>query len=97
MEVGQLPVGGAEGLGVGIADARDDVPVVARAAEGERCAGGDDVESPLRVEVVAEREQIGLVGAAAVVEHEESRRVADGRPLAVCEVGHSGSRTRAGS
>jgi hypothetical protein len=77
-----------EGLGVGIADARDDVPVVARSAEGERRARGDDVESPLRVEVVPEREQIGLVGATAVMEHEEPCRGADGRPLAVCQIGH---------
>ena len=63
---------GVEGVGVGIADARDDVPVVARPARDlQRRARGDDVEPPLGVEHVGEAEQVVLVGAAAVVEDEQ--------------------------
>ena len=56
VEGGELRVGGVEGVGVGIADARHDVPVVAGPArQRQRRARRDDVQPPLRVEHVAER------------------------------------------
>ena len=45
-----------------------DVPVVTRPPrQGEGRAGADHMQSPLRIEHVAQTEQIDLVGAAAVV------------------------------
>jgi hypothetical protein len=46
------------------------------------------VQSSLRVEHVAEREQIQLVGATTMVEHEQAIRLAVRRPLAEFELGH---------
>ena len=62
-----------KGLGVGVADAGNDVPVVARqAGERQRGARRDDVQAAFRVERVGEAEQVVLVGAAAVVEDEQA-------------------------
>ncbi len=81
---GELAVGGVEGVVVGVADARHDVPVVAGPArELQRRPRGDDVQPPLRVEHVGEAEQVVLVRAAAVVEDEQAGGVAAGGPLAV--------------
>ena len=72
-----------EGVTVRIADARDDVPVVTRpAGSSKRSPRSDDVQPPARVENVAEREQVELVRAAAVVQDEEPGRIALGRTLA---------------
>ena len=66
--------------GSGIADARHDVPVVARPARQlQRAARGDDVQPALGVEHVGEAEQVVLVGAAAVVEDQQPVGVAGGR------------------
>ena len=57
---------------VRVADARHDVPVIARPAGiCERRARGDDVQPALGVEHVGEAEQVVLVGAAAVVEDQQ--------------------------
>ena len=77
-------VGGAERVGSGIADARHDVPVLARpAGDVQRPARRDDVQPPLGVEHVGEAEQVVLVGAAAVVEDEQALGRAGGGALAV--------------
>ena len=77
-------VGGVERVGVGVADARHDVPVVARpAGDRQRRARRDDVQPPLAVEHVGEAEQVVLVGAAAVVEDEQAVGLAGRRALAV--------------
>ena len=83
-----MPVGGVERLRVRVADAGDDVPVVSGPAEAERRSRRDDVEPPTAVEVVGEWQEIGFVGATAVVEEEEPRRLLGCRPLAVCECRH---------
>ena len=73
VEAGELGVGGLEGVLVGEADARHDVPVLAGPARDlQRPAGGDDVQPALRVQDVGEPEQVVLVGAAAVVEDEQA-------------------------
>src|SRR5206468_171027 len=87
VESGEQPVGGVERLGVRVADAGNDVPVVARAAQRQRRAGSNDVQPPAWVEVIGEREQVALVGAAAVVEDEQAGRIGPGGPLAVREGG----------
>ena len=46
------------------------------------------MQPPLGVEHVGEPEQVGLVGAAAVVEDEQARRLARGRALPVVERRH---------
>jgi hypothetical protein len=46
------------------------------------------VKPTLRVETVAEREQIGLVGSATVVQQEQARRPACRGPLPEREIGH---------
>jgi hypothetical protein len=51
----------------------------------ERRARGDDEQAPLRVEHVRQREQVVLVGAAAVQEDEQTLRLGGGRPGAVDE------------
>ncbi len=80
MKAGELGVRGVEGLGVGVADAGHDVPVVAgKAGKRERRAGGDDVEAALRVEHVGQTEQVVLVGSPSVMEDEQAGRT---RPAA---------------
>ncbi len=57
---------------VGIADARHHVPVIARpAGQLQRPARRHDVQPSLGIEHVAEREQVVLVGAAAVVQDQQ--------------------------
>ena len=90
-------VGGVERVVVREADARDDVPVLARPARDlQRAARRDDVQPPLRVEHVGEAEQVVLVGAAAVVEDEQALGRAGGGPLAV-DQSRSRASTAAGS
>ena len=92
VERGERVVGGAERLGVGVADARHDVPVVAGPArELQRRARGGHVQPPLRVEHVAEPEQVVLVGAAPVVQDEQPLGRAGGGPLAEGQRAHAGS------
>ena len=88
MKVGQQLVGGVERLGVGVADAWYEVPVVSGAAELEGRARGDDVQAPLRIEPVGQPEQVGFVGASSVMEHEQASRLADGRSLTVVQPSH---------
>ena len=89
MEAGELGVGRVEGVVVGIADARHDVPVVpGPARQRQRRARRGDVQPPLRVEHVGEAEQVVLVGAAAVVQDEQAGGVARRRALAEDEVAH---------
>jgi hypothetical protein len=47
------------------------------------------VQSPLRVERSAEGEQVMLVGTAAMVKHQQTRRIAGGGPLTERERAHS--------
>ena len=61
-------VSGVERVVVGIADPRHHVPVEpGPAAQRQRRPRGDDVQPALRVEGVAEPEQVVLVGATAVL------------------------------
>ena len=85
-----------ERVGIRVADARNDVPVVARqAGERQRRARADDVQATLRVERVREAEQVVLVCAPAVVEDEEALRFARRRALTVDERAHAKSMLRA--
>ena len=90
VEVGQLPVRGVEGLRIRVADARDDVPVVAGPArQRERSARGDCVQAALRVEHVRERQKIPLVRTTAVVQDEQAFRRAVRGALEKREVRHA--------
>ena len=72
VEGGELPVRGPERVRVGVADARHDVPVVARpAGQREGAARRHDVQPPRRIEHVGEPEQVVLVGPAPVVQDEQ--------------------------
>ena len=75
----QLAVGGRERVGVRKADLADDVPVPSSGRERERAARAVPVEAALRVERVEQRQQVVLVGAAAVVEDEQPLRISAGR------------------
>ena len=82
-KAGELAVGGMERVGVGKADARHEVPVVAGpTGHRQRRARGGDVQAPLRIKRVGERQQVVLVGAAPVVQDEQPQRVRRGRALA---------------
>ena len=72
------PLGGErQGLGKGlrirVADLVDRVPVGAAGRQVERAARSHTQQPASRVEMIEEREQVALVGAAAVEEHEQSR------------------------
>ncbi len=80
------PLGGGavrprEGRRIGVADARHDVPVRAARRQRERAARAVAVQAALRIERVEEREEVVLVGAAPVEEHERAGRVARRGPL----------------
>ena len=95
MQLRERAVGGVERVVVGVADARHDVPVVpGPAGELERRARGHDVQAPLRVEHVGEPEQVVLVGAAPVMEHDQAGGIAVRRPLAVLERAHATAAAR---
>ena len=64
------------------ADARDDVPVRAAGRQRERRARRVAVQALPRIERVEQREEVVLVGAAAVQEDESALRLADRRALA---------------
>jgi hypothetical protein len=86
VQLGQGGASGLEALAIGVADAGHQVPVVAgRSRQGQGPARRDDAQSPLRIEGIGEPEQIALVGAAAVVEHEQAPGVSVGRPFQVNE------------
>jgi hypothetical protein len=94
VELGEQGVGGVEGLGLGKADARYDVPVAARPSRQlQGPSRRDDVQPPPRVEHVGEGQQVVLIGAAAVVQYEQPVRLTGGRTLAVDERAH-GRRAR---
>src|SRR5262249_37983199 len=67
---------------VGVADARDDIPVRAARWEGQRAARGEALQPLLRVEHVEQREQVVLVRAAAVEQDERALGLAGSGPLA---------------
>jgi hypothetical protein len=99
VERAQQHVGGVEGIRVGIADARHDIPVLARpAGDRQRRARRDDVQAPCRIERVGEPQQVVLIGAAPVVEHEQAARLARGGALAKGRrrgcLGHASAITR---
>ena len=81
-----------------IAELAEDVPVRAAGRERERPARRGADEPPLRVEHVEEREEIVLVGAAAMQQHERAVRLSGGRADEVAQagVGH-GARAGRGS
>ena len=58
----------------------------------QRPARCDDVEAPLRVEHLGEADQIVLVGAAAVVQHEQPLGVSGRRPFVELEAHHRDDR-----
>ena len=65
----QLGVCAPERVRIGVADARDDIPVLSGEARNrQRPSGGDDMQATLRVEHVGQTEQVLLVRAAAMVE-----------------------------
>ena len=73
MELGEGGAGGVEGVVVGIADPRHQVPVVAgRARQRQRRPRRDHPQPPLGVERVGQPQQVALVGAAPVVEDEQA-------------------------
>ena len=82
-------VGGAEGVGVGVADARHHVPVATARRQEERPAGRDAHEPALGVEEVEEGGEVVLVGPAPVHEHERALRLARRRADLVDELGHA--------
>ena len=87
--VRSLGVARAERRRIGVADPRHDVPVRAARRQGQRPARRVAVQPPLRVERVEQREQVVLVGAAAVEEDERALGLAGRRALAD---GHTSSR-----
>src|SRR3954454_14005495 len=88
VEGGERGVGGMEGVGVGVADARHDVPVMpGPAGQRQGRARGHDVQAPPGVEHVAERQQVVLVRPAAVVQDEQPAGLAVGGPLAEQQLG----------
>ena len=90
VERGQALVGGVEGGRVRVADARHDVPVAAGpAGQLQRPARRNHVQAPLRVEHVGEAEQVVLVRAAAVMQHQQPRRVAGRGSLTERQVTHA--------
>src|ERR1700759_1289602 len=77
VELCEQCIGGGERLRIGVADAWDDVRVVATPArQRQRCARRDDVKAPPWVERVGERQQVVLVRTATVVQHEQAARLA---------------------
>src|SRR5207248_161700 len=78
----------AEGRRIGIADARHLVPVRAARRQRERRPRRVAGEATLGVERVEEREEVVLVGAAAVEEDERSLRLPRGGALEVPELAH---------
>ena len=93
MERGQRLERGTEAVGVGIADARHPIPVIARRArQRQRGAGRHQVQPPLGVKRVAEPEHVSLVGSAAVVEHQQPGGIPRSGPLAEAEAGRHGER-----
>ena len=80
--------GGVKGVGFGVADTGDDIPVVSRqAGERQRCPRRDDVQAAPRVERIGQTEQVVLIGATAVVEDEQAFGLAGGRALAMSQHG----------
>ena len=78
------PLGGererlGEGRRVRVADLVDRVPVGASGRQVERAARSHAQQPASRVEMVEKREQVALVGAAAVEEHEQPVRIPGGR------------------
>src|SRR5204863_3244637 len=91
VERGQRTRRRPEGVRVRVAHPWHRVPVVAGpAGQGQRPARRDHVEAPLRVEPVGHAEQVHLVGAAAVMQHEQSLRLAGGGALLVDQRGDRG-------
>jgi hypothetical protein len=76
-------VGRAERVGVRVADLADHVPVGAAGRQGERPARRDAQQPPLGIELVEQREQVVLGGAAAVEEDKSALGVGGGRTDAV--------------
>ena len=69
MRLGEGDVRGGEGVGVRVANPGREVPVVARPARHtERRPRRDDVQPPLGIERIADREQVVLVGPPPVVQ-----------------------------
>ena len=73
-------VGRVERLRVGEADLPDHVPVPPAGRQRERPACGHAEQPPLGVELVEQREQVVLVGGAAVEEDQGALGIAVGRP-----------------
>ena len=73
-------VGRQERSRVGKADLLNGVPVGAARRQRERAAWSDAEEAPLRVEHVEQREQVVLVGAAAVEQDEQALWLCGRRP-----------------
>ena len=97
VERGERRVRGAEGVRVGVADARHDVPVAARpAGQRQRRARRGHVQPALGIEHVGQRQQVVLVGAAAVVEDEQAGGLPVRRPLAERQRAQAGSLARRG-
>ena len=87
-------VGGAEGVGVGEADARHHVPVATARRQEERPAGREADEPALGIEEVEEGGEVVLVGPAPVHEHERALRLARRRADLMDELGHAVVSTR---
>ena len=74
-----------ERLGIRVADLLHGVPVGASRRQVERTAWRHAEHSPLRIEQIEEREEVALVRAATVEEHEQALRRCRGRADQVLE------------
>ena len=89
VKLGEGRAGGVKGVVVRIADAGNQVPVVAgRAGQLKRRPRGDDMEAPRGVEHVGEPEQVPLVGPPPVMEHQQPLGLGFRRALQVGEGFH---------
>ena len=72
MQLRQRAAGRLEGLAVGVADPRHEIPVVAgQPGQPQRAARRRHVQAPTGVQCVREPEQVALIGPAPVMEDEQ--------------------------
>jgi hypothetical protein len=89
VQFGQRLERAVKGLGVGVAHARHDVPVMSGPArERQRRTRADHVQAALGIQHVPQAQQIVLVGSAAVMKNEQAGGIAVGRTLAEDERAH---------
>jgi hypothetical protein len=71
---------------VGVADPRNEVPVIARRPfENQWGPWRNHVQPPLRIERIGKPQQVPLVGPASVVEHEQTLGLTGARALQISQ------------